>query len=119
MDLKKYYNDTNNTLSTSAKKLWAINAKYVKNTSSVPSTQTELLSVITGLSSTINSQLDKAYDSFPIVFTAYSEYENNYKVHKINELLIVSFNLYKTALYRALSPINQVIYKIINAMEKP
>ena len=29
--------------------------------------------------------LDKAYDSFPIVFTAYSEYENNYKVHKINE----------------------------------
>ncbi len=117
--LKKYYNETENTIEDSAKRFWATNSKYVKNTISTPSTQTELLALVSWLRDTINTQIDKAYEVYPIVFTAYSEYENNYKIHKYNELLIVAFNVYKTALYKALSPINQVVYKIINAMEKP
>ncbi len=59
-----------------------------------------------------------SYEIFPIAFTAYSEYQSYYPIHLALELLKDNLILYREKLYKALSPINQVVYKIINAMSK-
>lgn len=66
----------------------------------------------------INAEIDEVYKAFPIAFKAYSEYENNLVVHLLLELVREDYIVLREELHRNLNPINQVVYKISNAMRK-
>jgi len=53
---------------------------------------------------------------FSMAFATYIDYENNYPVHILLELLKEDFYVLRRKLHEAISPINQVVYKISNAM---
>lgn len=59
-----------------------------------------------------------SYKVFPVVFHAYSEYENNLPSHLFLELIREDYLVIRDKLQDALSPINQVGYKIMNAMQE-
>ncbi|MDR2411672.1 MAG: hypothetical protein LBD88_03755 [Candidatus Peribacteria bacterium] len=56
--------------------------------------------------------------AYPITFKSYSEYENNLAVHILLELLREEFLVLREELHKVLNPMNQVVYKIANAMKK-
>lgn len=66
----------------------------------------------------IEKEIEEVNKAFPIVFKAYSEYENNITVHILLELLREDYILLREAIHKTLNPINQVSYKISNAMKK-
>ncbi len=66
----------------------------------------------------IQKEMDDAFKIFPIAFKAYSEYENNITIHIYLELLREDYNLLREWLHKSINPINQVVYKISNAMKK-
>lgn len=68
--------------------------------------------------SDIIDEIEKAYKLHPIAFQAYSEYENNLPIHDLLTLLRDDFIEYRTDLHNNLNPINQVVYKISNAMKE-
>ena len=53
---------------------------------------------------------------FDMAFATYIDYENNHPVHILLELIKEDFIVLRQKLYEAISPINQVVYKISNAM---
>jgi RNAse (barnase) inhibitor barstar len=66
----------------------------------------------------INQEINDIIKTYPIAFKAYSEYENNLVVHILLELLREDFIALREELHKTLNPINQVVYKIANAMRK-
>lgn len=66
----------------------------------------------------IQKEIEDAYKVFPVAFKAYSEYENNITIHIYLELLREDYNLLREWLHKSINPINQVVYKISNAMKK-
>ncbi|MDD2907105.1 MAG: hypothetical protein PHH98_00550 [Candidatus Gracilibacteria bacterium] len=68
--------------------------------------------------SLIQKEIDDSYKVYPIAFKAYSEYENNITIHILLELLREDYNLLREGLHKSINPINQVVYKISNAMSK-
>lgn len=66
----------------------------------------------------IKSEIERAYKIFPIAFQAYTEYENNLPVHDLLTMLKNDFIEYRLDLHKNLNPINQVVYKISNAMKE-
>ncbi len=68
--------------------------------------------------SEINREIDDAYNKFPIAFRAYSEYENYITYHNLLQLLRQDYLTFREKLHKNLNPINQVVYKISNAMKK-
>lgn len=85
-------------------------------------TQTYNISYIANIErqkkSDIKTEIEKAYKLHPIAFQAYSEYENNLPIHELLTLLRDDFIEYRTDLHKNLNPINQVVYKISNAMKE-
>ncbi|MCD5380759.1 hypothetical protein LR004_02430 [Candidatus Gracilibacteria bacterium] len=53
---------------------------------------------------------------FHLAFQSYIDYENNLPVHILLELIKQDFIVYRQKLHQTLSPLNQVVYKIANAM---
>lgn len=66
----------------------------------------------------ITLEIERAYKIFPIAYQAYSEYENNLPTHILLELLKDDFRLFRKKYHQAINPINQVVYKIHNAMRR-
>lgn len=66
----------------------------------------------------IQIEIDNAYEIFPLAYNTYVEYENNLQIHNLLLLLKQEYYLYRENLHSAINPINQVIYKISNSMEK-
>ncbi|NVP17644.1 hypothetical protein HUU51_02905 [Candidatus Gracilibacteria bacterium] len=66
----------------------------------------------------IEKEISDTNKAFPVAFKAYSEYENNITVHILLELLREDYILLREAIHKTLNPINQVSYKISNAMRK-
>jgi len=64
----------------------------------------------------IAEEISHTYKVAPIVFQAYSEYENNFPLHFLLEIIYSDFVLLRQKMYETLMPIAQVGYKIINAM---
>jgi len=64
----------------------------------------------------INEEINHVFKVFPIAYHAYSEYENNISIHFLLELLKEDFIIFRDLLHSVLNPINQVVYKISNAM---
>ena len=55
---------------------------------------------------------------YEVAFQTYSNYVNNLVIHILLEMLENDFKQLRNKLYEAIRPINQVVYKIINAMSK-
>ena len=70
------------------------------------------------IQSDITAEIEHSYELFPIAFHAYSEYENNYPIHALLQIIREDFMVLRDKLYDAVNPINQVWYKIMNAMSK-
>ena len=66
----------------------------------------------------IDKEANEVIEVYPIAFKAFSEYENNLVVHIMLELLREDFIVLREKLHQNLNPINQVVYKIANAMKK-
>ncbi|MDD3794249.1 MAG: hypothetical protein PHI37_05525 [Candidatus Gracilibacteria bacterium] len=66
----------------------------------------------------IENEIEDINKIFPVVFKAYSEYENNITSHVLLELLREDYDLLREKLHKNLNPINQAVYKISNAMRK-
>jgi hypothetical protein len=64
----------------------------------------------------IDVELNHTFKVYPLAFNVFSEYENNYPVHVLLEMLREDFVVFRDKLNRTISPINQVVYKISNAM---
>ena len=66
----------------------------------------------------IDSEIERTYNTYPIVFQAYNDYENNITRHILLDLLQQDFKVFRLWLHKTLNPLNQVIYKISNAMRR-
>ena len=66
----------------------------------------------------IKAEEEHIYDVFPVVFHAYGEYENNLAAHIMLELIYGDYFILRQKLHDTINPINQVGYKIMNAMQE-
>jgi hypothetical protein len=66
----------------------------------------------------LNEEIEHTYKVFPVAYQAYSEYENNIIIHFLLELLKEDYITIREKLHKTLNPLNQVVYKISNAMRK-
>lgn len=66
----------------------------------------------------ISLEIEQAYKVFPLAYHAYWEYEDNFPVHFLLELLKEDYQELRQKLHQVLNPINQVVYKISNAMKQ-
>jgi len=66
----------------------------------------------------LDNEIKHIYKIFPLVFHTYSDYENNITPHFLLKILKVDYISLREALHKSLNPINQVVYKISNAMKK-
>lgn len=76
----------------------------------------ELPNKIDGTQQAIAQEISHTYKVFPIAYHAYSEYENNFPIHFLLEIIAWDFLLLRQALYESLMPIAQFGLKVINAM---
>lgn len=67
---------------------------------------------------TIDEELIRINKVFPLAYYAYSEYEDNYVLHLMLTLIKQDFVIARDQLAKVLWPINQVAYKIKDAMKK-
>ena len=122
--LKKYYSNPENLMEFSPSS-WNLDLKIFWKKVEIydwDETKKNLVQWLNTLSirilNYITDEVNQAYKTFPIAYTAYSEYENNYPIHfylsMTREMLVV----YKTKLQKSINPIRQVIYKTINATRK-
>lgn len=58
------------------------------------------------------------YKVFPLVFNAYTEYEDSFPMHFLLQIIRADFVLLRQKMYENIMPIAQVGYKVINAMSK-
>ncbi len=65
----------------------------------------------------INTEIIKIQKVFPLAYYAYSEYEDNYLLHLLLTLIKQDYVLVRDQLSKVLWPINQVAYKIKDAMK--
>ena len=70
------------------------------------------------VASDISLEVEQAYKVFPLAYHAYGEYEDNFPVHFLLELLKEDYQELRQKLHQVLNPINQVVYKISNAMKQ-
>ena len=79
-------------------------------------TPRELSNQINQVKNEIWEEISHTYKVFPIAFHAYSEYENNFPIHFLLEVVEWDFLLLRKLLYQNLMPIAQLGLKVINAM---
>lgn len=68
--------------------------------------------------SLIDNEIKKAYELYPIALKTYSEYESNLPIHDLMTLIQKDYVDLRLELHKNLNPINQVVYKISNAMKE-
>ena len=68
--------------------------------------------------SLIDKEIKKAYDLYPIALKTYNEYETNLPIHDLMTLIQKDYVDLRLELHKNLNPINQVVYKISNAMQE-
>lgn len=105
--LKEYNNNYANLLS---------NNKDTNNTEKY--SNNEVIKIQNKTINEINNEIQNVYKIFPLVFHAYNDYENSITIHYLLNLLKYDYNLLRTQLHKSLNPINQLVYKVSNAMKK-
>lgn len=66
----------------------------------------------------ILEEINASYKVFPLAFAWYQEYENNFPIHILLLIIKQDYIVLRDMLHATLNPLNQVWYKIINAMSK-
>ncbi len=79
-------------------------------------TITQLPEVVNSVDRQIAEEIAHSYKVFPVAYDAYSQYENNFPIHFLLEVIHADVLLLKTRLYETLMPIAQLWLKVINAM---
>lgn len=64
----------------------------------------------------IAEEIAHTYKVFPIAYHAYTEYENNFPIHFLLEIIRADFMILRDRMYETLMPIAQLWLKVINAM---
>ena len=108
--LKSYYTDISKVLGTQREN---VNQDFEKEFVS-----TDVARQIQSIDRKITTEISHSYKVFPIVFAAYQEYESNFPIHFLLEIIYADFVLLRQKMYENIMPIAQVGYKIINAMTK-
>ena len=78
-------------------------------------TMNELPSIMNEVDSGIAEEISHTYKVFPIAYHAYSEYENNFPIHFLLEVVRADFMILRDKLYQNLMPLAQLWLKVINA----
>jgi len=102
--LKAYYSSTDNVLPSDPN---AIKPNYVLG---------EIPQMMNGIEAEIAEEISHTYKVFPIAYQAYTEYENNFPIHFLLEVIAGDFMILRTRMYESLMPIAQLGLKVINAM---
>jgi len=71
-------------------------------------TLTELPTIINSIETEIAQEISHSYKVFPIAYHAYSDYENNFPIHYLLEIVHADVILLKSRLYETLMPIAQL-----------
>jgi hypothetical protein len=66
----------------------------------------------------IQNEIKHSFKMYPLAFDSYIQYDSFLKLHIVLELLKEDYRVFRDKLYLTLHPINQVVYKIINAQSK-
>lgn len=77
-----------------------------------------IISNSTKIQLALNNEIIKINKIFPLAYYAYSEYEDNYLLHLLLTLIKQDYVIVREQLAKVLWPINQVAYKIKDAMKK-
>ena len=105
--LKKYFNNIERSLKVS---------KTQKETKSYRISQ--IVESHSQIQNSIENEKKHSYKVFELAYQSYIEYENNLPNHILLELIKEDFITYRKKLHETLGPLNQVLYKIVNAMNK-
>lgn len=113
--LKRYYQNTASLVALT-NTWWLINdtLNKINNTNSI----NWLNQTYNNLLNDIDTEENNAYSIFPIAFQSYLQYETNYVAHRLLELLRETYIVFREKLNSVVNPINQLVYKISNAMKK-
>lgn len=79
-------------------------------------TPSKILNDINAAKNEIATEISHTYKVFPIAFQAYSEYENNFPIHVLLEVIKWDFLILRQLMQQNLMPIAQLWLKVINAM---
>ncbi len=66
----------------------------------------------------IKNEIQHSMKMYPLAFDTFVQYDSFLKIHIILELLKEDYRAFRDKLYQTLHPINQLVYKIINAQSK-
>ena len=111
------YNFYLNFLQNHYKNINNANQEYLwKNNKSNSFKISEIAKIQSKLQQDLVDEIEHSKNIFNMAFNTYIDYENNYPVHILLELIKEDFIVLRRKLHEALSPINQVVYKISNAM---
>lgn len=105
-----YYKDTKNIL-------WIKKEELNNTTTSEPIEITNITIQSNNINNEIDNEVTKIQKVFPLAYYAYSEYEDNYLLHLLLTLIKQDYVLARDQLSKVLWPINQVAYKIKDAMK--
>jgi len=106
--LWKYYNQTQNLLNKQKNEMEKDEWTSIK----------DIEKKFVWMQNIIQKEIEASYKIFPIAFARYSEYENNFPIHILLLLIKEDYIVLRKNLHAVLNPLNQVVYKISNAMSK-
>jgi len=109
--LKTFYEKTNNLYSEQEAE-----EVYGTNIFTDIVTPQEISNDINTRKNAVAREISQTYKVFPIAYQAYTEYENNFPIHFLLEVIRADFTVLRQSLYETLMPIAQLWLKIINAM---
>ncbi len=66
----------------------------------------------------IKEEIKTSLKVYPLAFDSYIQYDSFFKMHIILGLLKEDYSIFRDKLYLTLHPINQLVYKIINAQSR-
>jgi len=122
--LKEYYTDINNLWLFVENKdmLWTdnLNNTFKPDEEDINKLQNKWVNINTPwdeqerIFKKINNTRTHAKEVFTMTFVAYMEYENNYPIHLLLQIIREDFIVFRKKLHEVLNPINQVVYKIVN-----
>lgn len=93
------------------------NVKSVIEDPTIATWISEIKKLILNKKDDLDNEVEHTYKVFPLAFQAYSEYENNITAHFLLELIRDDYIVLREKLHETLNPINQIAYKISNAMK--
>lgn len=110
--LREYYEKTGNSFSPQEQDRLSNN----ENSYSPSYTAQEIANSMKKQQNAVAEEISHTYKVFPLAFEAYSEYEDNFPIHFLLQMILADYIALRDALHSNLNPIAQFGLKIINAM---